>query len=219
MEQVQELIHPEWKQVLYPMMRDLQSLTDSILPESTVDTKTLLRPLRQTPFNDVKVVILKDVPYALPGISNGMGYGVQDVGPSSLWTSDLFEIQECLRHDLRQKIGDPSLISWANQGVLMLPVIWTCPPYKPWDHVYRGWQMITGYIIDQLNMIDREIVFMTWDSLSREMVNSFIPTDHHLHLTGIGPQHEDFRKQKYFSRCNELLEQYGQTPIKWGVDL
>ena len=120
----------------------------------------IFNALKQTPFADVKVVIIGQDPYHGPGQAHGLSFSVPEginLPPS------LINIFKALCQDLdlpntRPDSGD--LTAWAQQGVLLLNTVLTVEAHKPQSHANLGWETFTDAIISALNEHHQHLVFL-----------------------------------------------------------
>ena len=125
-------INKEYKEkIVYPPKRDI------------------LRALKLTDYNDVKVVILGQDPYHGPNQAHGLSFSVSDKveRPPSL-----NNIIKELYNDLGIIKANNDLTSWAKEGVLLLNAILTVEMSKPLSHKDYGWTIFTDEIIKKLSL-------------------------------------------------------------------
>ncbi len=174
--------------------------------------------LNSTPFNKVKLVIIGQDPYHGPGQAHGLSFSVP---PGVRIPPSLRNIYEELHRDL----GLPyprhgNLMSWAEQGVLLLNAVLTVEQAKAGSHQGRGWEQFTDAAIAALNETREHIVFLLWGSYAQKK-GSFIDRGKHLVLQSPHPSplsaHRGFIGNGHFSKANDYLRRTGQTPIDWTV--
>jgi len=116
--------------------------------------------LKFTPPHKVKAVILGQDPYINPGEAHGLAFSVKEgvkIPPS------LKNIYKELNADIGMSIPTTGcLISWANQGVLLLNTVLTVEAGKSNSHAKKGWEKFTDYIIEYLGQKETPIVFILW---------------------------------------------------------
>jgi len=174
--------------------------------------------LRQTPFEEVKVVILGQDPYHGVGQAHGLAFSVPEgvrIPPS------LLNIYKELKGDLQ--ITPPSsgnLTPWAKQGVLLLNSILTVEESKAGSHAGRGWEQFTDRIVLELVNKGKNIVFLLWGSYAQKKA-TVGDVSQHLFLKAPHPSplsaHRGFLGCKHFSQANEYLIKVGRAPIDWGA--
>ncbi|WP_227819283.1 uracil-DNA glycosylase [Mariprofundus micogutta] len=170
----------------------------------------------QTPFDDVRVVILGQDPYHGPGQAHGLSFSVpfgEKVPPS------LRNIYKELNSDLG--MGTPEhgcLTSWAKQGVLLLNATLTVEEKTPGSHQNRGWEQFTDAAIEALNTHRQNLVFMLWGKYAQDK-GAGIDTSRHLVLEARHPSpfsaYRGFFGCQHFSKTNAYLEAHQQQAIDW----
>ncbi len=128
-----------------------------------------LRALKLTALADVRVVILGQDPYHGAGQAEGLAFSVAKgvkIPPS---LRNIFkEIQRDLGHP---PPSHGSLISWAQQGVLLLNTSLTVEDGQAASHAKQGWEALTDAIIAACAAQTRGIVFMLWGAHAQSKRN------------------------------------------------
>ena len=169
----------------------------NVYPNST----NLFRSLELVSFNDIKVVICGQDPYHGPGQANGLAFAV----------NENTEIPPSLRNIFKESGGsDKTLISWANQGVLLLNAIMTVEEGNAGSHANIGWETFTNKIIGQISTNLSGVVFLLWGNFARAR-KAYIDSERHLVLESSHPSplsaHRGFLGCNHFQICNEYLKQ------------
>ena len=167
--------------------------------------------------NKVKVVILGQDPYHGPGQAHGLCFSVPkgiEKPPS------LINIFKELQADLQVAFPrDGCLLSWADQGVLLLNSILSVEKGLAGSHALKGWERFTDKVISKVNEKD-SVVFMLWGKYAVKKCRN-IDDSRHLVLTSAHPSplsaHKGFFGNNHFSQCNLYLEERGLIPISWEV--
>ncbi len=177
--------------------------------------QNIFNALNHVPLDKIKVVIIGQDPYHEPRQAQGMSFSVPedvDIPPS------LVNIMKEIEDDLKIKcIPNGNLERWANQGVLLLNTVLTVRRGLANSHKDKGWEILTKKIIELVGQREKPIVFMLWGSFAQ----SFAPliAKQHLILKAPHPSplsaYRGFFGCKHFSKCNQFLEQNGETPIDW----
>jgi len=167
--------------------------------------------LNQTPYASVRVVVVGQDPYHGPGQAHGLCFSVP-VGvepPPSL--KNIFK-------ELQQDLGIPipkhgCLLTWAQQGVLLLNATLTVRESSPLSHHKRGWERFTDAIIQKVAAKKEPVIFVLWGR-NAQMKCANIDR-HHIILKAAHPSplsaYNGFLGCRHFSKINELLGQ----PIDW----
>ena len=191
-------INKEYKEkIVYPPKRDI------------------LRALKLTDYNDVKVVILGQDPYHGENEANGLSFSVNEgikLPPS------LKNIYKELYDDLGITKTTGDLTSWANQGVLLLNSVLTVLKDTPTSHSKIGWQEYTDAIIKKLNEREKPIVFILWGNYARSK-KKLITNKRHYIIESTHPSpfsaNSGFFGSRPFSKTNEFLKKNNIKEIEW----
>lgn len=171
-----------------------------------------------TPLNKVKAVLIGQDPYHNVGQAHGLCFSVKpdvEIPPS------LVNIYQELHDDLGCTIPSHGyLLSWAEQGVLLLNTVLTVQAHKPMSHRGVGWDEFTNAAIAAVNKQDRPIVFILWGRPAQEKA-SMLDNPKHLILKAPHPSplsaYRGFFGSRPFSKTNEFLQENGVEPIDWQI--
>ncbi|WP_350558757.1 uracil-DNA glycosylase [Psychrobacter sp. CAL346-MNA-CIBAN-0220] len=186
---------------------------ESIYPPANL----MFNAFNLTPLSQVKVVILGQDPYHRPGQAMGLSFSVPKTIPKPPSLNNVLK-EMATDIDTRYSAhGD--LTYWAQQGVLLLNSSLTVSEGAPNSHQNKGWEQFTDAVIDVVNEQTNHTVFILWGSKAQKK-GKYIDTDKHLILTAVHPSplaanRGGFFGSKPFSKTNDYLLQYGQTPIDW----
>ena len=179
------------------------------------DMHHIFSALKETAFEDVKVVIIGQDPYHNPGQAHGMCFSVM---PGTDTPPSLVNVFKEIKSDLGIANTNPYLIDWAKQGVLLLNAVLTVRAGQAGSHRGKGWEILTDSIIKKLNERKEPIVFMLWGAYARSK-KGYVTNPNHLVLECAHPSplsaYNGFFGCKHFSKCNEFLTQNGLKPIDW----
>ena len=173
---------------------------------------------KETPYDQVKVVILGQDPYHNPGQAHGLSFSVQ---PGVKPPPSLRNIFQELKTDLNVPIPNHGYLKkWANQGVLLLNTSLSVEQNLPQSHAKIGWTTFTDNVIRKLNDYPQSLVFLLWGSHAKNK-SVFITNKNHLILTSVHPSplsaHQGFFGCKHFSQANTFLKTHGRQPIDWSL--
>lgn len=213
----QQLLEPEFRKDYYLGLRRFlreEYANYNVYP----DMYDIFNALKATAYEDVKAVILGQDPYHNRGQAHGMAFSVQKGVPCP---PSLVNIYKELQTDLGTYIPQNGyLMSWAEQGVLLLNTILTVRENSPLSHKGKGWEVLTDRIISLLNAREKPIVFLLWGRPAREK-KSLITNPTHFVLEAPHPSplsaHYGFFGCKHFSKTNAILKQIGVQPIDWQI--
>ena len=178
----------------------------------------IFNSFKQTPFSDVKVVIIGQDPYHNPGQAHGLGFSVPDgiAKPPSL-----LNIFKELKNDLGIPIPENgNLTKWASQGVLLLNASLTVRQNEPGSHAQIGWLQFTDQVIKKISDGKEGIVFLLWGKFAQEK-QSLIDETKHFVLKAAHPSplsaNNGFFGCQHFSKANELLIKQHKIPVDWKI--
>lgn len=216
-------IEENWKKVLFdefqkPYFEALKAFlveekkSQIIYPKSS----NIFAAFDNTPFDNVKVVILGQDPYHGDGQAHGLSFSVQDgiAHPPSL--QNIFKE---LRDDMGCAIPKSgNLSAWAKQGVFLLNTVLTVRASEANSHRNQGWENFTDTVIKLLSAHKEHLVFILWGAPAGAKA-SLIDAKKHLILKAPHPSplssYRGFFGSKPFSKSNEFLTCKGIKPISW----
>lgn len=211
----QEFIRSEQEKSYFQKM---QSILEKRHQEVNVfpPRQEIFSAFKQTPLNQVKVVILGQDPYHQKGQANGLSFSVKKgvALPPSL--KNMFkELCDDIGCDMPVH-GD--LTHWAKQGVLLLNTVLTVEESNANSHKGMGWETFTDATIRVLNEQERPIIFVLWGTHAQKK-QKLITNGIHYVITGVHPSplssYRGFFGSKPYSKVNELLKVNGLAPIDW----
>lgn len=170
---------------------------------------------KETPYKNVRVVILGQDPYHGEGEANGLCFSVNrgiKMPPS------LKNIYKELYNDLGIERNDTDLSDWAREGVLLLNSVLTVEKDKPASHKFVGWEEFTDNVIKKINEKDEPVVFILWGNFAKGKIK-YITNPKHLVISSSHPSpfsvNQGFFGSRPFSQTNEFLKKNGFKEIKW----
>lgn len=168
----------------------------------------IFEAFNRTPFDKVKAVIIGQDPYHEPGQAQGLCFYVPPnvTPPPSLV-------------NIAKELGKmPDLLSWADQGVLLLNATLTVAAHRAGSHQGKGWEAFTDAVIHALAERRNNIVFILWGSYAQKK-GAFIDRSRHCVIESAHPSplsaYRGFFGSRPFARANEYLAQHGIPPIDW----
>lgn len=176
----------------------------------------------KTPFNQVKVVIMGQDPYHGAGQAHGLSFSVPIGVPPPPSLKNIFKE---LTSDV--SISPPKhgcLLSWAEQGVLLLNATLTVRQGEPMSHHSQGWEKFTDAVITKLCERRDPIIFVLWGKSAQQKcqkLKNLPESSRHLILTAPHPSpfsaHQGFFGCRHFSRINTVLIEMDKIPIQWEI--
>lgn len=215
-----ELVGPGWGPVLEPVEPRIRELGDFLRLEASAGRGFLPAAERifaalQTPFDEVKVLVVGQDPYPTPGHPNGLSFSVSpDVAPLPGSLRNIFrELVDDLGVE-RPSNGD--LTPWTRQGVLLLNRCLTVRPGQPASHRGRGWEEVTDAVIDALQARDAGLVAVLWGRDARSLAPRMprTPVVASAHPSPLSAA-RGFLGSRPFSRVNAELARLGVEPVCW----
>lgn len=217
-------IEASWKEVLAPAFKrhSFLQLVTHIKAETAAGAtiyppgSLLFNAFSQTPFHQVKVVILGQDPYHGPGQAHGLSFSVPNGVPFPPSLQNIFkEIVDDIGGDMPVS---GNLTHWAQQGVLLLNAVLSVRANEPASHANIGWMEFTDSVISTLSEQKQGLVFLLWGKFAQDK-QVLIDETRHFVLKAPHPSplsaYRGFLGCKHFSRTNALLVQQGLSPINW----
>lgn len=208
-------IHPSWKEALKdesgkPYFASLAGFVEDAYRTGTVypPEDKIFEAFNRTPFDKVKAVIIGQDPYHEPGQAQGLCFYVPPSVPPP----------PSLRNIAKELGRMPDLLSWADQGVLLLNATLTVAAHKAGSHQGKGWETFTDAAIRALAEGRDNLVFILWGSFAQRK-GAVIDRARHSVIESAHPSplsaYRGFFGSKPFSRANDYLAGRGIGPIDW----
>src|SRR5579859_2410207 len=146
-------------EVARPSYQRLQEFLTAERAQATVfpPEPQVFAALEHTPYERVTVLLLGQDPYHDHNQAHGLCFSVQ---PGITPPPSLQNIFKELRSDLGCRIPNNGyLVSWADQGMLMLNAVLTVRAHAANSHKNKGWEIFTDGIIRAVNASAHPVVF------------------------------------------------------------
>jgi uracil-DNA glycosylase len=216
-------VDPGWSRILQPVSDKLNSVGQFLDEETAAGRAWLPEPaavLRafQTPFDDVRVLIVGQDPYPTPGHPIGLAFSV-DRAVRSLPRS-LVNIYRELHDDLDiTPASHGDLSAWQRQGVMLLNRVLTVQQGEAGSHRRNGWEEVTAHAIRALADRSQPLATVLWgkDAAALAPLLGDTPVIISPHPSPLSASRGFFGSAP-FSRVNAALEAHGAAPIDWRVD-
>ena len=171
-----------------------------------------------TSLADTRVVILGQDPYHGPGQAHGLSFSVKEGVSTPPSLQNMFKE---LQDDLGCFIpNNGHLLTWAQQGVLLLNTVLTVRAHEANSHKNRGWESFTDKVIETINRKNEPVVFLLWGSHAQKKAELITNRQHTLirspHPSPLSA-HRGFFGSKPFSRANEFLRNMGLQEMDWQI--
>lgn len=174
--------------------------------------------LELCPLPAVRVVIVGQDPYPIPGDACGLAFSV---APGVATPPSLENVFANLRKacDL-QPPPSGDLRGWAQQGVLLLNRVQTVRAGAPGSHRGQGWEALADRILRAVSALRHPVAFLLWGREAREAVQAAgVDRARHTLLTTTHPSpkaaHLGFLKSRHFALVHELQDALGQPRTDW----
>lgn len=202
-----------FKSILQFLQKE-KNLGKTIYPPSD----EIFNAFKETPYDQLKVVILGQDPYHGAGQAHGLSFSVQ---PGVRPPPSLKNIFQELKTDLNLSIPNHGCLKqWAKQGVLLLNTSLSVEEGKPQSHAKIGWTIFTDNVIQKLNDYPKPLVFLLWGAHAQSKI-PLIHSKQHAILTAAHPSpfsaHRGFLGCHHFSKANAFLESNGREVIDWAL--
>lgn len=208
-------IHPSWKSVLQeefekPYFASLVAFVKDAYQHGTVypPPGKIFEAFNRTPFDKVKAVIIGQDPYHEPGQAQGLCFYVPPgvATPPSL-------------RNIATELGKmPDLLSWTDQGVLLLNATLTVEAHRAGSHQGKGWEIFTDAVIDALATKRENLVFILWGGYAQRK-GALIDRSKHCVMESAHPSplsaYRGFFGSRPFARANEYFVSRAIAPIEW----
>nr|CCA17285.1 uracilDNA glycosylase putative [Albugo laibachii Nc14] len=225
---LKDLMHPTWYALLESECQKdyFQKLLEFLRSETVKHTLyplacDVFSSLRDCPFDALKVVIIGQDPYHGPNQAHGLCFSIQNG----------VQVPPSLRNIINEAIEDvhitkPThgcLISWCQQGILLLNAVMTVRKGEANSHCKKGWERWTDTIIRFINDKTTNTVFLLWGRQAQDKC-SIIDTKKHCVIKtshpsplGAAKTNAPFLGSRCFSRANSYLIEHDKEPINWNI--
>jgi uracil-DNA glycosylase len=201
--------------------KDLEAFLAKEYEEKVIYPKKedVLNALKYTAYEDVKIVIIGQDPYHQPNQAHGLSFSVL---PGMKIPPSLRNIFKELNSDVDFNIPSTGyLVSWTEQGVLLLNTVLTVRESEPTSHKGKGWEIFTDRVLSILNEKKEPIIFVLWGKHAQSKEKLIINGHHHIikanHPSPLSAS-RGFFGSKPFSQINEILEKIGNQKINWDIN-
>lgn len=217
---LEELVESGWATALEPVRDHLATMGEFLRAEQQagrvfLPTGDRVLAAFQTPFEQVRVLVVGQDPYPTPGHAVGHSFSVApDVRPLPRSLANIFREYTTDLGLAMPTSGD--LTPWVNQGVLLLNRVLTVRPGEPGSHRGKGWEEVTSRAIDALAVRGGPLVAVLWGSAARDLAPQLgdVPRIESVHPSPLSAS-RGFFGSRPFTRANQLLDAQGGAPIDW----
>lgn len=183
------------------------------------DREDIFNALKNTSYENVKVVIFGQDPYHGENQAHGLSFSVKkgvEIPPS------LKNIYKELQNEMGLTIpGHGCLEKWAKQGVLLLNAVLTVRDGLANSHKNKGWEKVTDKIVSLLNERSEPVIFLLWGNDAKKK-QEIITNPQHIVLTAAHPSPlsatRGFMGCGHFKKVNNMLQAMNKEPIDWQIE-
>lgn len=222
----------EWKEIIKSILSKNNTLVDYAIPNNSCpEPENVFKVFKVSPGPEhCNVIMVGQDPYPQPGVATGIAFGLKEgseLQPSLSVILD--EISRYYKNPFYDDLFDRTLMSWVNQGVLMLNASLTCSLYKPegltelmlnGTHSYYWRKMLMEDLFKWLdhNTDDKVFVFMGekaayYERFITNPTHSVFKTVHPVYDFHKGANY--FRGSDIFTKINDSLTLKNKTTIEW----
>lgn len=185
-------------------------------------SENVFRAFRETPFSQVKVIILGQDPYNGPNEANGIPFDCSQVASRYIcgsWKKVLEEYDREFPSNFATDLMAGDLLRWCHSGILLLNSALTVPHKDPGAH-QKIWSPFTARIIDILAWSTSPKVFVFLGNDAKKFAH-MVRNPHisfqfeHPAAALYGNATRPWAADRIFRNINAALEQLGQQPIEW----
>ena len=234
---------PDWKKLIaedlenhrFDLLEKQVNQAYKDLGEQIAPTQeNIFRALKETPVNQVRVVILGQDPYQTPGLAQGLAFSIpKEIKPGwKAFPSSLRNISKALALDGYQALLHGDLSGWAKQGVLLLNATLTVQLNLAASHAQFGWQELTDVLLYRLAKT-QSTIWLLWGAHAqkKKALIELAAQESGLHQTILTASHPsglsvyktaepfiypgDQQSCGHFRKVNEHLLNQGLTSIQW----
>jgi len=169
------------------------------------------------PYDKLSVVILGQDPYH---DSNATGLAFANPADTNKLSPSLQVIKDTVIRTVYKGSDynfDPTLISWARQGVLLLNVALTSEGDKPLTNI-KYWQDFTEGVLRKLSEINSGIIYCLWGKYA-DSFSIFINSNSNTILRYNHPAYSIYQgipwECNHFIKINEYLKNFNNKTIIW----
>ena len=203
-----------------PYFKALQKFVDEERKTHTVfpPEKEVYAALEHTPYQNVNVFLLGQDPYHDDGQAHGLCFSVR---PGVRPPPSLVNIYKELKADVGFLIPNNGyLMTWADQGILMLNAVLTVCAHQANSHKDKGWEKFTDAVLRSVNEKPDQVIFVLWGAYAQKKAK-LIDTARHVIIQSAHPSplsaRNGFFGSKPFSKINAALRSAGKPEIDWQI--
>ncbi len=213
----------KWKSVLnfFINSNEFSSIIDELIDKNeygerfTPPLRRILNPIISSPFDDLKVVLLRDEPFQNVSLNDGFAFGGSLLMEKSRLLYILHKkiVGSVYNYSKQEFKLNPDLRVWAEQGVLLLNAAFTTNIDTPKEH-YELWRPFTNYIISMINSKHKNIVYLLIGDHSQSFAD-LIDEDNNLIIKIEELTYSKWDFKDCFNETNKYLKGHNKMEIDW----
>lgn len=181
----------------------------------------VFRCFSETPFAEVKVVILGLSPYFTKNTADGLAFSSKySIGLGKRMPPSLVNIMGAVERDCYKGLlldKNPDLTRWAKQGVLLLNTALTTEEGSADSHLTL-WKNFTKEVLKALSEYNTGIIYCLWGAKAKEFKKYINPKYNYI-LECSHPASAAYNncvwECNHFSEINKILKQNNNEEIIW----
>jgi len=189
-------ISPEFRSIIEALAEDRQ-YNGNFVPA----VKDMLSWMYECPYEKVSVLMLVDLDNKNL-FNNNTGIPLHDNSKT------LNRLQKDILKTLPEKKTTLDIVSWCNQGVLIMPMSCTTRMYGT-PH-YKIWKPFVAYMLNKINNTLPDIPCIHIGTRTNSMIDS-LATDKKVYVSTT----PELNTRDCWNRVNEWIKENNQTPIVW----
>lgn len=210
-EQLKDILYSDYFKDLKKFLKEEKKHKD-FLPKNI---SLCFRAFRETPFNDLKVVILGQDIYhdgSFDGFAFSNGFNKNKISPS---LKNI--LKEVKREYPESEEQSKDLSRWAKKGVFLINVGLTVIRGKPNSHIDK-WKEFTKFVINKINQNKEGVIFLLWGNFASKY-SDLVNYDKHYVMKSGHPSPLNTKKpfvgSDCFKQANYYLLEQGKDAIDW----
>jgi len=198
-------------QVIKERWNDLKKSGQMINPVR----KEVFRALKETPYEDTRVIVCGQDPYPSPGYSTGVAFSIPADVPVNKYPPTLVNLLTEYHDDLHYPApGNGDLGEWCRRGVLLWNVIPSCTAFSSLSHDWVEWEELNKEMIHVLNA-KQDIVFVFLGTVARRYQH-LVDGHSSLYFSHPSPRANRLSAHPFLgSRMFSTINQHLKEPIDW----
>lgn len=184
------------------------------------DQTDVFRAFKLCPLHDLKIIMLGQDPYPQKGVATGILFGNRKETKEDCLSPSLKVVKEAvIDFDIPHNFitFDPTLESWAKQGILMINSALTVEMNRVGSHTML-WRPFIASLLKNLSKYDTAMVYVLFGSTAKTFepyinkdFNYIINMEHPAYFARTGTR----MPHKLFTDINKIINNIYGTYIKW----